>query len=788
MVTRISVRYARRLVLGVAVTNAFVLGSGGLQSSSLHAQAGSNALPPVTVDAPRATPQRRATPESQRAGARSTAAASNRQPATSGSQQLEGGAGRGTKQATGSDSLKPLGGQFPAPKTPHQITQSVTVVERGQIEQTSPTALLDILANVPGVSIARSGGIGGQIYLRGFSSNNFRSPLYIDGDRFRGRNTLQLNYFSPEEIERVEVIRGPASVIYGSEALTGLVNVITRSPAGDPNGPFRFTGGGWSVGVGSAAKSANTYEWVQGAGGGFDFLGGFAGRWGGNYQSPLGEVPNSDYKSLGGSLKIGYMPDIGQRLELTLRKYSETDGRAGGVGGAPGAPYLTVRQDPNDVTSARLAYVGELDGLVKHVEGSIYANYFDTTLTTINNTINANNIATRTVTSNNHVIGPLIVGGRFLGSIPWSGGFGEAKTTFGADTFREARPGSEQFSQTVNRNGVTGAVTSVINVPLTKSGPDTTQTNVGAFVLQEWTPVQPLTLSAGGRFDWFNTTTELSPISPAVLPAFIGKSDVDRTAPTGSVGVVYRVLPMLDLLGSVATSFRQPTNSEMFSSSATSIPNPGLVPEKGLTFEGGFRLHGADATLKLTAFNSRYENFLQTVAVTFPECSSCTQTQNIGRAEVTGVELEERWQVTPTVNLFGNATYLHGTNTTTGKPLPYLAPFRGRVGLQYAALDASYSVMAVVDWATSKNRIDTSAEFATSGYAIPKIYATLHLGRLVDRHLGDTRLILGVENIFNTAYRDASTFANLTNNYRQTLTNPLVEVGRNFTAKLQHTF
>ena len=758
-----------------------------MQNSSLHAQTASSALPPVTVDAPQAQTQRRGAAPSQRARVLSSAS-SRPARAASGSEQSAGLSGQGAREGAGGDSLKPLGGQLPAPKTPHQITQSVTVVERGQIEQTSPTALLDILANVPGVSIARSGGIGGQIYLRGFSSNNFRSPLYIDGDRFRGRNTLQLNYFSPEEIERVEVIRGPASVLYGSEALTGLVNVITRSPTGDPNGPFRFTGGGWSAGVGSAAKSASTYEWVQGAGGGFDFLGGFAGRWGGNYQSPLGEVPNSDYKSLGGSLKIGYTPDIGQRFELTLRKYSETDGRAGGVGGAPGAPYLTVRQDPNDVTSARLAYVGELDGLVKHVEGSIYANYFDTTLTTINNTINANNVTTRTVTSNNHVIGPLIVGGRFLGSIPWSGGFGEAKTTFGADTFREARPGSEQFSQTVNRNGVTGAVTSVTNVPLTKSGPDTTQTNAGAFVLHEWTPVQPLTLSAGGRFDWFNTTTELSPIAPAVLPAFIGKTDVDRTAPTGSVGAVYRILPMLDLLGSVATSFRQPTNSEMFSSTATSIPNPGLVPEKGVTYEGGFRFHVADATLKVTAFNSKYENFLQSVAVTFSGCSPCTQTQNIGRAEVTGVELEERWQVTPTVNLFGNATYLHGTDTTTGKPLSYLAPFRGRVGVQYASLDASYSVMAVVDWATSKNRIDTAAEFPTSGYAIPKIYATLHLGRLVDRRLGDTKLILGVENIFNTAYRDASTFANLTNNYRQTLTNPLVEVGRNFTAKLQHTF
>ena len=773
-----------RCLLGVAIVNVLFLATGGLESASVLAQTGSSSLPPVTVDAPQSRPQRRATTPSQGARARSRSATSRASTAP-GSEQSPSATGRGSKQNASSDSLKPLGGQLPEPKTPHQITQNISVVERGQIEQTSPTALLDILANIPGVSIARSGGIGGQIYLRGFSSNNFRSPVYIDGDRFRGRNTLQLNYFAPEEIERVEVIRGPASVLYGSEALTGLVNVITRSPTGNPNGPFRFTGGGWSAGVGSAAKSASTFEWVQGAGGGFDFLGGFAGRWGNDYQTPLGEAPNSDYNSLGGSLKVGYTPDIGQRFELTLRKYSETDGRAGGVGGAPGAPYLTVRQDPSNVSSARLAYIGELDGLVRHVEGSVYVNYFDTTLTTVNNTINANNVATRSVTSNSHVIGPLVVGGRVLGLIPWSG-FGEAKTTFGADTFKEERPGSWGFSQTVNRNGTTGAVTSIVNAPLAKSGPDTTQTNAGAFILHEWTPVQPLTLSAGGRFDWFNTTTDLSPIAPAVLPAFIGKTDVDRTAPTGSVGAVYRVLPMLDLLGSVATSFRQPTNSELFSSSATSIPNPDLAPEKGLTYEGGFRVHVADATLKVTAFNSRYENFLQSVAVTFNGAAGFTQARNIGKAEVSGVELEERWQATPTVNIFGNATYLYGTNTTTANPLPFLAPFRGRVGVQYASLDSSYSIMAVLDWAARKSRIDGAQEFQTAGYAIPKLYATVQLGKVVSPQLGDTKLILGVENIFNAAYRDASTFVNVA--FPQTLTNPLVEAGRNFTAKIQHTF
>lgn len=660
------------------------------------------------------------------------------------------------------------------------------MVEHNQIEQTSPVGLLDVLATVPGISVARAGGIGGQIYLRGFSSNSFRSPLFVDGDRFRGRNTLQLNYFSPEEIDRIEVIRGPASVMYGSEALTGLVNIVTRSPTGDAAGPFRFTGGGWSAGYGSAANSASTYDWVQGAGGGFDFVGGFAGRWGGDYQTPRGTAPNSDYRSVGGNLKLGYTPALGQRFELAVRSYEEVDGRAGGVGGAPGAPYLIVRQDPNKVQSGRISYTGELDGPISHVEASAYANYFDTILRTTNNTINANGVATKTVNSTSHVVGPWMTGGHVHADIPWlDSALGAAKTTIGLDGFHEDRPGSLSSSQTINRNA-SGVVTSIANAAEQKSGPGSRQTNVGGFVLHEWTPRSPLTLSIGGRYDWFNTNVDSSPIPANMRPALAARSDVDSGAPTGSAGFVYRALPMLDLLADVATSFRQPTNSELYAVSATTVPNPSLAPERGVTYEGGFLAHLPNATLKVTAFDSHYDNFLQTVAVRYNGVSGFTQTQNVGKAQVSGVEVEERWQVTPTVNLFNTMNALHGTNTVTNTPLPFLAPLRGRIGVQYADLDGSYSLLMVVDWATKKSRIDAAQEFQTSGYAIPKLYATLQLGKLLSPRLGDTKLILGVENIFNTAYVDASTFTNVS--YARTLTNPLLELGRSFNVKLQHTF
>ncbi|MBK5959449.1 TonB-dependent receptor [Rhodoplanes elegans] len=688
------------------------------------------------------------------------------------------GQGNSAGTSTGT-SVGPIGGKMAQPKTVHQPTQSITVVDRKEIETTNPTSLLDILQDVPGVSIARSGGIGGQIYLRGFSSNNWRSPMYVDGDRFRGRNTLQLNYFAPEELERVEVIRGPASVIYGSEAMTGLVNVITRRPAVDPFGPWRITHGGFSAGFSSVDKGFSTYDWAQAAGQGFDVLGGVSYRKGGNYDTPMGPALNSDYESIGGNLRVGWSPTRNQRFELALRSYWEEDGRAGGVGGAPGWPYMNVRQQPNQVQMAKLSYSGDFaDQLVQHVEASFYANYFDTKLATVNT-------ATKGVVASSvsHVMGPTVIGGRALGVIPWEPGpWGTLKTTFGLDGFQEWRPGSSSWS--VRQTATTTTIT-----PESQNGPDNAQANVGAFMLHEWTPLKLLTLSAGGRFDWFNTTSELWPlqstIKPAAIAALRANSDVTATAPTGSIGAVVHVLPMLDLLASVGTSYRYPTNSELFAISATAIPNPELKPEKGVTVEGGFRLNFSNATVKVTAFDSRYTDFLQTVALTV-NGAAFTQTRNVANATVQGVEAEWRWQMTRAFNLSGNVAQLRATNTDTDQPLPYIAPWKGRVAAQFAEPGSGWSVMAAVDWAAAKTRIDAAQEYPTAAYAVPSIYASFDLGTLISRDLGDTKLHLGLQNIFDKAYVSASTFVN--KSYPESMYNPLLEPGRNFTARLVHTF
>ena len=355
---------------------------------------------------------------------------------------------------------------------------------------------------------------------------------------------------------------------------------------------------------------------------------------------------------MGGNLNLAYAPVADQRFELTLRSYRETDGRAGGVGGAPGYPFLNVRQSPNDLQMGRLSYSGDFfDGPLKHVEASVYANYFDTHLLTVNTSM-----PQRIVRQDSHVIGPLVLGGKAFGTFGWDGlPWGALNTTVGIDGWTEARPGATLTTQTQTLNGA-GKVVSTVNTPQAQTVPDSGQSNVGAFVLNEWTPVQRLTLSAGGRYDWFNTNTELAPLpSPVLLPAYQKASSVDRTAPTGSFGA--GLSSPADARSARECSEPRFANRPTRSCSTRRQPRFPIrtsLPETGLTYEGGFRVNVSNATLKVTVFDSFYKNLILAVPVVFNNSPLFTQNQNVGDAEIQGVELEERWQVTPSFNIFGN--------------------------------------------------------------------------------------------------------------------------------------
>ncbi|MCS4315341.1 vitamin B12 transporter [Pseudomonas sp. BIGb0381] len=108
-----------------------------------------------------------------------------------------------------------------------------TVLTRDDIDRLQPTSLTDLLSRVPGVQVAPSGGRGSLpgIYLRGTKSA--QSLVLVDGQRIANTTSGDsgLQYLNVDQIERVEVLRGSRSVIYGSDAIGGVIQVFTRRNA-----------------------------------------------------------------------------------------------------------------------------------------------------------------------------------------------------------------------------------------------------------------------------------------------------------------------------------------------------------------------------------------------------------------------------------------------------------------------------------------------------------------------------------------------------------------------------
>lgn len=222
-----------------------------------------------------------------------------------------------------------------ATRTPQQLSDlvaDVSVVDRETIERSGALGLADLLARLPGVEMARNGGPGGvsSLFVRGAESRF--TAVYVDGVRVDSQSTGGAAWESIPLalIDRIEVLRGPASAVYGSDALGGVVQLFTRK--GDSAGNGRATPYA-SLGVGSHSTS-KVEAGVSGARGALDYALGVANTEskGFNARPIAGQNPDRDgYRSLAGHAKLGLQINPAHRLEATWlanRLTSDYDGGA----------------------------------------------------------------------------------------------------------------------------------------------------------------------------------------------------------------------------------------------------------------------------------------------------------------------------------------------------------------------------------------------------------------------------------------------------------------------------
>jgi len=251
-----------------------------------------------------------------------------------------------------------------------EVASSVTIVTDTEIEEKGQKTVGEVLRSVPGVDVVRSGGAGGNtvVFLRG--ANSEHTLVLIDGVEANNPITPNRAFnfadLSTENVERIEIVRGAQSTLYGSDALGGVVNIITRRGAGEPTGEVSVEGGSYATFTERAA--------LRGGGQAYDYSLGVSRNDSGGISAADARDGNTEHDRYGSSafsVRAGASPSDIIDLDATFRYES---GRSdiddsGGVGGDD--PNRIVLND--NLFTRGQATVSLLDGRLEQIWGIGYS-------------------------------------------------------------------------------------------------------------------------------------------------------------------------------------------------------------------------------------------------------------------------------------------------------------------------------------------------------------------------------------------------------------------------------
>ncbi len=613
----------------------------------------------------------------------------------------------------------------------------MTSVIEARLGQVPMDQTPDLLRTTPGVLIQKSNHGGGSPFLHGLTGKQVL--LLVDGVRmnnsiYRYGPHQYLNTVDPYQIRRIEIVGGPGSVLYGSDALGGVVNILTDEPSGR-------AGAGFALGGETADASLRGRFEFQGSAEETGWLLGASAHRFGNLRAggDVGVQPHTAYEALAADAKVRHR--LSARFTLTgaaqyVRQFDVPKSNEMLLGGKtayfyePQVRLLTYAQaDGRDLGAVLFDAVRLNVNFQLHEEGEV-----------IRDTPTAPEIRERTAV---RTPGAFVHFTRTLGE----------RNTLGY--------GGELYADRIASEAEERSGTGV--VPRRPTFPDDARyTSWGAYLQDAWRPLDSLHLLAGGRYSRFRADGSL-PSSLSGRPVALA---LDADDWTGSAGAVWEFLSGLAVAGQVAQGFRAPNMEDFFGKVdfAREIPNPQLRPEKSLDWEGGLRLRRAGVRAEAFYFDSRYRDLIDRADVRLDidgdgTLDTVAQRRNIGRARIRGVAGGLTWNPDP-LELFATYSWTKGDTLehvggewTPTEPLRRIPPQLGAGGIRWLWATQSFAG-AEVEWADRQDRL------APGDISDPRIgpggtpgYAVLHLRGGID--FGeDGRLLLGLENVFDRQYKD----------------------------------
>lgn len=643
------------------------------------------------------------------------------------------------------------------------VPSTVTVHTREELDRNNVNTIKELVRYEPGVSVGGTGTRGG------ISGYNIRG---IDGDRiltqvdgvevpngfFNGPYAkTQRNYVDPEIVKRVEILRGPASVLYGSNAIGGAVSYFTLDPD-DIIKPGKDVGARLKTGYNSADDSWLKSATVAGRAEQFDGLLHFSQRdghetesFGSNNGTGLNRTAANpeDVRTTNVLAKAGWNYADDARLGLTYEKYKDdrdTDQQSA-VGGPfnAGQPMGMYRSRTGNDTVSRERFGLEnnfaLDSLlVDHLKWSLNYQIAKTDQSTLENyfPFSRNVMRSReTLYEEKQWVFDAQLDKAFsLGETDHLLTYG---TTIKQEKISGSRSGSGTCLTVFGSCRKIGAISPSDVLKKSSDFPDPTINTYSLFA-QDQISWNKWTFLPGLRYDY----TQLKPhITQEFLNtvAADGKGTVSdenktwhRVSP--KFGLTYALTDNYTWYGQYAEGFRTPTAKALygrFQNTTTGYnvaPNPNLEPEKSQSYETGLRGNFESGHFDVAVFYNKYRDFINEDAVT-PGYNELTfQSNNIKHATIKGVELKGRLNLDTfgaPQGLYtqGSVAYAHGRNNDTGEPLNAVNPLTGVFGLgydqdNYGAL-LSWTLVQkknLVDSSSFKSPDGVSSQFKTPGYGV----------------------------------------------------------------------
>ncbi len=587
-----------------------------------------------------------------------------------------------------------------------EALRPVSVLNAEELQRRLQLTVAATLSSEPGLAVTTMGPATGRPVIRGMSGD--RLLVLEDGARVIDVSNAGPDHataLDPTSARRIEVIRGPGSILYGSNAIGGVINVIRDEiPAHVPHhATGSLTVQGQSVNSGFGSSAMALVPVVERVPVRFEL----ARRTSGDLATPVGDLSNTGADSWTASLGTSWVGDRGY-LGAAALAYRNDYGIPGGfVGGHTEGVSVEMERTSFKTAGEYRPGGGLFSSLTGHASYSYYK-HTEIEPPDILGTLFERETVAFDLLARHGGLGPLSAGA--VGTrASWE------SFEFGGGLFT---PNSERLS-------------------------------VGVFAFEE-IDLDPVRIEAGLRYDW--TRTEPTREDPDSDIGHVRSRSFGSVS--GALGLLYAATDAITLGASVSRAFRTPDVNELFSEGphlaaySFEVGNPSLTEEVGTGIDVFARFHSDRLHAELTGFTNRMSGY-----VFGRETGELSRTrlpiyQYFGEdARFIGFEAAVEWAAAGALKLEGTASSVRGEIRGTDEPLPLIPPFQGRIALAYEPSD--WFVRFETRYAAEQDRV---GEFETPTDGYTRFDLSAGVSRTIAGRLNV--LTVGIDNVTDQEYRN----------------------------------